>query len=263
MMCAPSATWPCTYSGVGPRQGALQHRRFRRAADGGVVPDRSADGGQDTRSSRISGSRRSRCSAVHRGLHRHRTGLEGSRASQHLCACWQTDSPTELVLGKYIGLMRTLIVNLAVMAVAFYLVLPTWARRSGGYVRRGARRRSATAAGGRADLPRARAGHRGRAVLVDVLEPFLSAGLTVGLYVAGQFGADLRNLEAGGRIPGGAVRPRPVLRAAELRSVRRQAQVVHALPMQPGSSRQRGVRSSTSRCCWSASVMIFSRRDFK
>jgi hypothetical protein len=51
----------------------------------------------------------------------------------------------------------------------------------------------------------------------------LSAGLTFGLYVAGQFGADLKNFEQVVKSPAAWIdRPRPLLPAPELRCVRYQ-----------------------------------------
>ncbi len=52
--------------------------------------------------------------------------------------------------------------------------------------------------------------------------PFLSAVLTLGLWVIGQFNADLRNFEAVVDVArGGVAGARPLLRAAELRGLRR------------------------------------------
>ena len=61
---------------------------------GGVVPDRPADGGpgpEDHQGSRPGGDLLVR--PPDRDLHRHRPGVEGSRASQHLCAAGQADPP--------------------------------------------------------------------------------------------------------------------------------------------------------------------------
>ena len=86
------ATSPSTSSGVGPRQGALQPRRVRRAADGGLVSARAAHGRagrQDHQGPRAGGHRHLR--SVHRRVHRHRPGVEGSRAAQHLQPARQAD----------------------------------------------------------------------------------------------------------------------------------------------------------------------------
>ena len=72
---------------IGPRQGALQPGAVRDAPDRRVVHDRSADGGaghQDRQGSRAVGDVAVR--PLHRRVHRHRAGLEGGRAPQHLRA---------------------------------------------------------------------------------------------------------------------------------------------------------------------------------
>ena len=102
----------------------------------------------------------------------------------------------QLVLGKYLGLVLTLAVNLSVMAVALYLVLAymAWAAPAG-----------AELGWERPALDPALL----KALLLTFLElsivtaiavffstfstPILSAALTFGLFVAGRFGADLRN----------------------------------------------------------------------
>ena len=89
----------------------------------------------------------------------------------------------EFVLGKYAGLVLTLLVNVAVMTVAFYAVLalheldavPTSIARGVA----GAGHRSAACCGDRADLHRAAAGHRHRALLLDLLEPVPVGGADV------------------------------------------------------------------------------------
>ena len=79
---------------VGARQGAVQPGRLRRAADGGVVSHRPADGRpghQDHQGPRPGRHRHVR--ADDRGLHRHRPGVEGSGAPQHLRPADQADQP--------------------------------------------------------------------------------------------------------------------------------------------------------------------------
>ena len=61
---------------------------------------------------------------VHRGLHRHRPGLEGSRAAQHLQRCSPSRfTATSSCSASTAGLTLTLAVNVAVMAAALYAVL--------------------------------------------------------------------------------------------------------------------------------------------
>jgi len=105
----------------------------------------------------------------------------------------------EFILGKYAGLALTLLVNVAMMTAAFYLVLAYMNTQFGENVR--------------AIWP-APAVDPGMllAIALIVVElllvtaialffstfsgPFLSAALTVGLWVIGHFNADLRNFEA-------------------------------------------------------------------
>ena len=105
----------------------------------------------------------------------------------------------EFIIGKYTGLMLTLAVNIAVMCLAYYAVL--WGVSQ--MFAEEMRRLWATPA---MDLRLL------KAVLLIVVQlglvtaiaqffstfssPFLSAALTFGLYVAGHFGADLREFGA-------------------------------------------------------------------
>ena len=107
-------------------------------------------------------------------------------------------SRAQFIVGKYFGLVLTLAVNVVVMVVAWYAVLATWAPPEPGGSRRlgGPGHGSDDAEGGAADFRRADARDRRGALLLDVLQPLSSAGLTVGLWVIGHFNADLRNFEA-------------------------------------------------------------------
>ena len=105
----------------------------------------------------------------------------------------------QFVLGKYVGLVMTLAVNLAVMTLAFYAVLFYLDVTTSAYAR--------TAWPAPAMDPRL-----GLAVILTVAElmivtaialffstfssPLLSALLTFGLWVTGHFNADLRNFES-------------------------------------------------------------------
>ena len=105
----------------------------------------------------------------------------------------------EFVIGKFAGLVLTLIVNITVMTVALYAVLAYL-----GWIEDPRIRESwPTPAADPAML---------QAILLIVIElmlvtaialffstfssPFLSAGLTLGLWVIGHFNADLRNFDA-------------------------------------------------------------------
>jgi Cu-processing system permease protein len=108
-------------------------------------------------------------------------------------------SREQFVLGKYFGLVMTLLVNLAVMTMAFYAVLFYFDVTTSAYTK--------SAWPAPAMDPRL-----GLAVLLTVAElmivtaialffstfssPLLSALLTFGLWVTGHFNADLRNFEA-------------------------------------------------------------------
>lgn len=173
-----------------------------------------------------------------------------------------------LVIGKYLGLVLTLAVNLAVMAVALYAVL--------GYMRFVAN-------------PLAVAGWDRPALdpqlltqfLLTFLElsivtaiavffstfstPILSAAFTFGLFVAGRFSADLRNFNQ--------VIDSPVANAMttalywilpNLSSFDIRAQVVHGTPV-PASAvvLSAGYAALYAAAMIAAAVAVFARRDFK
>ena len=108
-------------------------------------------------------------------------------------------SRAQFIVGKYCGLVLTLAVNVAVMVVAWYAVLGYMARRC----RPAARAAWAAPATDPAMLKAV------GLIFVELMlvtavalffstfsSPFLSAGLTLGLWVVGHFNADLRNFEA-------------------------------------------------------------------
>jgi Cu-processing system permease protein len=102
----------------------------------------------------------------------------------------------QVVLGKYLGLVLTLAVNLAIMTVAFYAVLAIMAWQAGPDAAKGWERPALDPA-------------MLKALLLTFVElslvtaialffstfstPMLSAALTFGLFVAGRFSADLRD----------------------------------------------------------------------
>ena len=154
----------------------------------------------------------------------------------------------ELIVGKYLGLVLTLIVNLAVMVVAYYAVLGAVAWIDGAWFR-----------------PHWDAPAVDPALLKAVAMIFLqlaivtavalcsrpsrarmlSAFLTFGLYVVGHFNADLRNFEAVVDLkPAAYARSRALLPAAKSRGARHQ---------------ERG-RSCRSRFCRVSSVEYGVRR---
>ena len=177
-------------------------------------------------------------------------------------------SRAQFIVGKYAGLVLTLAVNVAVMVGAWYAVL--------GYM-------------GATVSPAARAAWVApatdptmlKAVILIFVElmlvtavalffstfssPFLSAGLTVGLWVIGHFNADLRNFEAVVESPAAAWLARglyyllPNFSAFDVKY-----QVVHALPVPAiylASTAAYG--AAYIGLLLVAAVAVFSRRDFK
>jgi ABC-type transport system involved in multi-copper enzyme maturation permease subunit len=172
-------------------------------------------------------------------------------------------SRAQFIVGKYCGLVLTLGVNVAVMVVAWYAVLA--------YM-------------GTADTPGASSATDPamlEAVVLIFVElmlvtavalffstfssPFLSAGLTLGLWVVGHFNADLRNFETVVDSPAAAWLARalyyvlPNFGAFDVKY-----QVVHALPVPASyllSTALYGALYIT--LVVMAAVTVFSRRDFK
>lgn len=175
----------------------------------------------------------------------------------------------ELILGKYLGLVGTLFVNLAVMAAAYYVVLA--------YIGATVSEAALKAAPAPPTDPRLLL-----AVMMIGLElalvtavalfwstfsssALLSAGFTFGLYIAGQFGADLKNFDQVVESPAAGMFGRalyyllPNFAAFDIKT-----EVVHALPIQPGQlALTAGYAVVYIALLLTASVMIFSRRDFK
>jgi ABC-type transport system involved in multi-copper enzyme maturation permease subunit len=175
----------------------------------------------------------------------------------------------ELLLGKYVGLVGTLFVNLAVMALAYYLVLVYIGSTLSAAALKAA---SAPPTDPRLLLAVMMIGLELALVTAVALfwstfssSALLSAGLTVGLYVAGQFGADLKNFEqvvkspAAGLVGRGLYYLLPNFAAFDIK-----AEVVHALPIEPGYlAFTAGYAVVYIALLLTASVLIFSRRDFK
>lgn len=175
----------------------------------------------------------------------------------------------EFIVGKYIGLVATLMVNLGVMAIAYYAVLGYMGATAGPGTLRAA---DAPAADPRLLLAIAMIGMELALVTAVALfcstfssSALLSAGLTTGVYVAGQFGADLKNFEqvvespiAGwiGRLLYYAL---PNFAAFDIKT-----QVVHGLAVDPAylaMTAAYGVAYIALLVV--ASVLVFARRDFR
>ena len=174
----------------------------------------------------------------------------------------------QLVLGKYLGLVLTLIVNIAVMAVGLYAVMhyvawqfpadfvATWDVPPGD--------------------PRIL-----KAVALIVVElsvvtaialffstfstPILSAAFTFALWIAGHFSADLRNFEQVVQSPFAAKLARGLYWVLpNLATFDVKAQVVHGLPVEAGFMMLAVAYGLTYiAVLLIGAVTIFSRRDFK
>jgi Cu-processing system permease protein len=173
----------------------------------------------------------------------------------------------EFVLGKYCGLVVTLLVNVAMMTMAFYAVL--------GYIAWSAAPETASAWSSPPADPgmlKAIVLIGGELMLVTAIalffstfsSPFLSALLTLGLWVIGHFNADLRDLE--GLVGSSAAWLGRVLYYVlpNFAAFDIKAQVVHAQPV-PASyvALTFGYGIVYVALVLTGAVMIFSRRDFK
>ena len=174
----------------------------------------------------------------------------------------------QIVLGKYVGLVLTLAVNLAVMAVALYVVLAYMAWVAGP---------SAALAWEAPALDPAML----KAIFLTFVElalvtaialffstfstPLLSAAFTFGLFVAGRFSADLRNFNQVVESPVAAWLAQglywvlPNLAPFDVRS-----QVVHA---QPVTLEYMALTTAYAvlyvGALLTVAALVFSRRDFK
>jgi ABC-type transport system involved in multi-copper enzyme maturation permease subunit len=175
----------------------------------------------------------------------------------------------EFILGKYLGLVGTLVVNVAVMAVAYYVVLF--------YMTRVLSPSALAAHSTPATDPRLLIAIGMIACELGLVTAFalffstfsssalLSAALTLGLFVAGQFGADLKNLDQAVQSPAVVAVGRtlyyvlPNFAAFDVKS-----RIVHGVPLPDGyvflTVSYAGVYIAALLV---AAVLIFSRRDFK
>lgn len=175
----------------------------------------------------------------------------------------------EFIVGKYLGLVGTLAVNVSVMTLAYYAVLAYMGR---------VLPESDLAAAPRPAVDPMLLAAIGMILcelaLVTAVALFcstfsssalLSAGLTFGLYVVGQFGADLRNLEQFVDSPALATVGRglyyvlPNFAAFDVK-----AQVVHGVPVEGSYLAVTTAYAAVYVVLLLvAAVMVFSRRDFK
>jgi len=177
-------------------------------------------------------------------------------------------SRTEFLIGKYCGLGLTLAVNVIVMVVAWYAVLAYMGSSVSPEMR-------AAWAAPATDLGMLRAVGL---ILVELMlvtalalffstfsSPFLSAGLTLGLWIIGHFNADLKNFEGVVDSPAAAWLARglyyvlPNFSAFDIKQ-----QVVYALPVSATYLATTALYGAVYiAMLLVASVAIFSRRDFK
>jgi ABC-type transport system involved in multi-copper enzyme maturation permease subunit len=177
-------------------------------------------------------------------------------------------SRTQFIAGKYAGLVLTLAVNLGVMTLALYGVLGfmTWGTSP--------ELQSAWDAPGLDPaLMKAVFLTFVQLMLVTAIalffstfsSPLLSAALTLGFYVVGQFNADLRNFDTvvdsptAARLARGIYHIVPDLSAFDVK-----LQVVHGLPVPAGylaATTAYGLLYITAILL--VATFIFSRRDFK
>lgn len=177
-------------------------------------------------------------------------------------------SRTQFILGKYAGLVMTLAVNLAVMTIAYYAVL---------YYQQ-----SIAGASERAGWPAPAMDPRlliaiglifAELMLVTAValffstfsSPLLAALLTLGLWVAGHFNADLRNFEtvvnsaAVAWLAKGAYYVLPNLAPFDVK-----AEAVYGMPISLGAAAYTLLYAVIYiAVLLTAAVSIFRRRDFK
>jgi ABC-type transport system involved in multi-copper enzyme maturation permease subunit len=174
----------------------------------------------------------------------------------------------ELILGKYAGLVLTLVINVAVMAAAYYAVLAYYDLTVEGLARE---RWEAPALDPNLLKP----------IVMILLElmlvtavalffstfstPMLAAVLTFGLYIIGHFNADLKNFEQvvdskpAVWLARGLYYTLPNLAAFDIK-----ADVVHGRPVHAGyMAWTAGYTALYIAALLVLSMWIFSRRDFK
>jgi ABC-type transport system involved in multi-copper enzyme maturation permease subunit len=175
----------------------------------------------------------------------------------------------EFIVGKYFGLVGTLFVNLMMMAVPYYLVLA--------YLGWTLPERTVAAAAAPPLDPRlllAIAMIGCELALVTALalfwssfssSAFLSAALTAGLYVVGQFASDLKSFRETVDSPiAGALTAALYYVLPNFAVFDIKAQVVHALPLERGYVALAVLYGvAYVALLLVASVLVFSRRDFK
>ena len=174
----------------------------------------------------------------------------------------------EFIIGKYLGLVLTLLVNVTVMTAAYYAVLACMAWAAGGWFLAGWEAPAVDPA-----LLKAVAMIFLQLMMVTALallfstftSPILATALTFGLYIVGQFNGDLRHFET-------VVPSRPVVILARtlyyllpnLAPLDVKAKVVHAIPVPSGYLLLNAAYALIYvSALLAAATFIFVRRDFK
>jgi Cu-processing system permease protein len=174
----------------------------------------------------------------------------------------------ELIVGKYLGLVLTLLVNLVVMVVAYYAVLGAVAWIDGAWFRPhwGAPAVDPALLKAVAMIFLQLAIVTAVALLFSTFSsPMLAAALTLGLYVIGHFNADLRDFQA-------VLDVKPIAYLARvlyyllpnLASLDIKSEVVHAVPVPAGFLLLNMAYAITYvTALLVVATYIFMRRDFK
>jgi ABC-type transport system involved in multi-copper enzyme maturation permease subunit len=174
----------------------------------------------------------------------------------------------EVIIGKYAGLVLTLLVNLAVMTVAYYAVLGVIAWSAGAWMKP-----EWEAPALDPSLLKAIAMIFLQLMIVMAIallfstfsSPILSVALTFGLYIVGHFNADLRHFQT-------VVASKPVVYLAgalyyvlpNLARFDIKAEVVHAQPVPSGMLMYNALYATLYiATLLVAATWIFLRRDFK
>lgn len=177
-------------------------------------------------------------------------------------------SRQEFVIGKYVGLVLTLLVNIVVMTAAYYGVLGGMAWREGSWFKPHWEAPALDPA-----LLEAIALIFLQLMIVTAVallfstfsSPILAAAFTFGLYVVGHFNADLRNFE-------NVVDSKPVAYLARalyyllpnLAPFDIKARVVHGVPIPaPYLALNAAYAALYIGALLVAAILIFNRRDFK
>ena len=175
----------------------------------------------------------------------------------------------EFIIGKFVGLVGTLFVNLAIMAVAYFAVLAYMGWKLPPSALAAA---PAPATDPRLLLAVMMTGCELALVTAVALfwstfssSALMSAGATIGLYIAGQFGADLKNFEQVVESPAAAALGRALYYALpNFAAFDIKTEVVHALPIDPMYLALTAAYAlAYIALLLAGSVIVFSRRDFK